>query len=219
MKAPRSEWLSAATARVLGCCLESAGSQTDIPGVGLNDRDYWREVPEYLRLTGRGGGRHGNSQPPTHNPQPRARPPARPPHRHSVAVRPAFLWAFVVVMVLTLGGGLAARFDHEGRVTTSPIVVAPLVPSPIPQHLVQAITGTRLLSYGGTLTLSGRAVTQPGLVRVLGRWNTQSWQTFAVANAAGRSYRFVFPMNHRGVLNLKVIQPNGDEAVATYHVS
>jgi hypothetical protein len=81
------------------------------------------------------------------------------------------------------------------------------------------IRGTRILTYGSRLLLSGRASTTPGNVKVLGKWNSGRWITFAVANADGHRYSFSFPINHHGTLQLRVIQPDGYVSVAIYHVS
>lgn len=186
--------------------------------MGLNDREYMREVPEYLRLTGRSV--DGSTRPAVGRPV-----TSRRYRQHRSIGHGIGLYVAIIACVVAL---IAAAYldQHRHRTVTGP-ASAPTAtlaharghPVVMPQRRIGLIRGTRLLSFGGTLALTGQAVPMPGLVRVLGRWNSGHWQTFAVANADGHSYRFKFPLDHRGTLRLRVVQPNGYASVATYHVS
>lgn len=209
--------------------------------MGIYDHEYMRHVPEYLRLTGRGG-RRGNGPPPPGRSSVTGGeyPPLGPgafAASHSArrsqpaATRPGVVLATVgavaglALLVLAFHGRLGRFFDHPYAPAPGLRVLPPVAPSPPtsqatrPPHQVVQINGARLLSFGGRFTLHGQAEPLPGVVRVLGRWNGGRWETFGIERADGRRFRLVFPIDHRGTLRLRVIQPNGDEAVGTYRVS
>jgi hypothetical protein len=208
--------------------------------VGLDDREYMREVPIYRRLTGRSDStqrkdREGvghdaagaGEQPPIHRLTSRDHlgRQSRRVRRSRRSWRRA--WEVVAVLAVAVGMffALVYRAEHK-RPTASTL---PLVSTPTPVVIVNGpsqrtsrrglIRGTRLLPFGSRLTLSGTTPPMPGSVRILGRWNAGRWQTFAVADANGHPFRFTFPLDHRGTLRIKIVQPDGYTSVGTYTVS
>jgi hypothetical protein len=122
-----------------------------------------------------------------------------------------------VLLVVSAGVNLHRGNVPAVRSTITPAALLPVVP-PGTKPPDGVIRGARFLAYGETLRMSGYSVALPGTVRLLGRWNSQPWKTFGVADADGRPYHFAFRLNHRGTLRLRVIQPDGSASVGVYRV-
>jgi hypothetical protein len=80
------------------------------------------------------------------------------------------------------------------------------------------ITGTRLIQYGTTLTLSDSHTPMVGNIVISGRWGSGRWETFAVARGERSTYSFRIPLSRRGVLSLRIAYPDGARAVGRYQV-
>lgn len=218
-------WLFALAARHSGG-IGHPFHRADTRPVGLNDREYMRDVPEYRRLTGRGGGGSaaagsGAGEPPRprmtsrdYLSRPRPVRAPRPAWTRTAASRP---WAWMLLGVIATLAVIAEwPRQHASGLPPAIPIQAPAQQAAKPEGL---ISGVRVLQYGSTVTVTGTSEPVAGYVRVLGSWNSGAWQTFAVSAANGASYRVEIPLNETGTLRLRVVQPDGSASVGTYQVS
>jgi hypothetical protein len=199
--------------------------------MGWRDRDWAKFTDEEWRaLIGR---RSSRNLPPSHEGASHRTVSTSVPRRRTKraggrrALRTIGLLVFCVAATAAILGGMIVTGHVPGAnsqpnaatpITLHPVAsVPPVVDRTLPPRVTR-ITGTRLLDYGGSLTLSGHHTPTSGTISVRGRWGSGAWITFAVASASRRSYSFRIPLTHRGVLHLRVVYPDGSSSVGTYQV-
>jgi hypothetical protein len=201
--------------------------------MGWRDRDYAKfrkdEIDALLGSSGGGGryttGTRRGAVPSAGRPLPRKRR-----RRGSRLLRALMLLVVAVVATaVLLGLGIATGQVKQdgvlagGTPSPAPAVIVPQVPVPVRivppvVHRTTRITGTRLLQYGSTLTLTDSHTPVTGNIVVSGRWGAGPWTAFAVARGAERRFSFRIPLDRRGVLHLRIAYPDGGRAVGTYQV-
>ena len=73
---------------------------------------------------------------------------------------------------------------------------------------------------GSVLTLSGSSGSSSGAMTVVGHWNSQPWQTLAVFNSrSDGTWSVPIALNRKGMLNLRVVLPNGDLLTGSVRVT
>jgi hypothetical protein len=198
--------------------------------MGWRDRDYAKfRKDEFEAIYGRANpdGSYATATSPGASPRISRR---RRRRRGSSFFRALRLLAIAVVGAAVLLGGAIATgkvkdIDSLANRTpnSTPVVVVPQVPPPTPvevpaTHRTIRISGTRLLQYGGTLTLSGSHTPMVGNFVISGRWGAGHWETFAVARGDGPTYSVRIPLDRRGVLHIRINSPDGSRGVGTYQV-
>lgn len=188
--------------------------------MGLDDRNYMRDVPIYRDLV------HG---PPRVPPSVKRRsalsggpppPPPPPPPRPTVsnaprrgATRP---WAwFGAGVVVTLGLlTFATSRHHSGPPLMTAPPVAPAAPLP------ERIAGPDHALVGSVLTLQGSVAPQSdGPVVVEGRWDGGTWTELGTTQTVGGEYQLRIPLDQRGVIDLRMSLPGGQLATSTITVT
>jgi hypothetical protein len=186
--------------------------------MGLDDRDYMRDVPVYRELVGRGGGvpatpaiaAHGYATP-------------RPPRRLSSAARSRTRpWAWFllgVIVVLAIIAFAAGRTHHAAQpaVYLQPSgVVLPRVPSVHTFHL----TGPTRVAAGTFMVTSGTLpMNVDGIVVVEGRWRPSGWVTLGTTQSVNGGYRLRYQLAQPGTVDVRVALPDGDYAATVITVT
>lgn len=215
--------------------------------MGLDSRDYMREVPIYRRLLGldtaSGGSGGGGGRPPTTF----ADPPQEPSwwgsmssghHRRPTRTRP---WAwFLLGVIVTLAivsyavtgnvpSTLADAFDRGGTATTSqpptafpPGTTAVVDGMPaVGRPLRIPIGGRESVTVGTSITVEGRTPTRRGgVVVVRMRREGGVWRTLRRTRAAGDgSYRVSYRIWNPGRTQVRIVFPGGSFAYKWYRVT
>jgi hypothetical protein len=83
------------------------------------------------------------------------------------------------------------------------------------------LQGPRTARYRSTLILAGSVTSvTAGLVSIEGHWNARPWQSIASTQlATDHSWRASLLMNHQGMLNLRVILPDGNRLIGSIRVT
>jgi hypothetical protein len=193
--------------------------------MGVNDRDYWRDVPIYRRLIGRDG---SPPLPPPSDTSTFAVPlPLPRRRRRQTQTRP---WAWILVGAIAVLAVIAFAASHRPaanglgfvpvRVPSAPIVPSvPVVPSP-PAAESLPINGPTHVTAGSVMTVTGTLpVDVAGVVVVEAQWGNGGWVTLATTQSSAGGYRVRYELARPGTVHLKIELPNGNDAVSTIVVS
>jgi hypothetical protein len=193
--------------------------------MGWRDRDYAKfRKDEFDAIYGRNNER-GYSTRTRSGADPLSFGAGRRRRRRFRVPRALVLLATAVAATAVILGGMVATGnvpDSLGQAGGNPPVfsvapvITPFVPTPVPRRVMR-IAGTRIV-HRGALTLSGHHTPQAGSIAILGRWGSEPWVTFAVADATRTSYSVKVPLTRLGMLHLRIRYPDGSSAVGTYHV-
>jgi hypothetical protein len=192
--------------------------------MGLNDRDYMREVPIYRDLVGR---RYGGGLPPSTTETGGWSSPPRPPRRMS-GYRRTRPWAWValgalatlavLMRVLPSTRSIAAPISAVGR-RPVPTNVLPAAPERVPAPRSYPITGPTTATTGSTFTATGTLdPSVSGVVTVEAQWGSGPWYRLATASAVNGGYRIRYELPRPGVVHLRIALPDGNDAVTTITV-
>lgn len=192
--------------------------------MGLESRDYMREVPIYKQLVGRGG-----PPPPNLTSTAAAEPPWGPPPRPVRVVtrtqtRPwawFLLGAIVVISVIAFAVQRSGTTPHAAGPTAPVPVVAPMPALSAPSSTqTYPIEGPSQVATDSVMTATGSMPTNvSGIVVVEARWNDGPWFTLATTNAANGSYTVRYQLSRPGIVHVRIELPNGDSAVQTLTVT
>lgn len=197
--------------------------------MGLEDRDYMREVPIYQDLVGRGDG-----PPPIWNSTTTTASPCPAPNGRPGTYTQHVSWIWLVLAVLGAVGFFVYKV-HRMDVTTAPSVLAApaSAPMPAPTPSVAApravpppartypLTGATTAPAGSTMTATGTL--PPGVdgpIVVEAQWNsTGPWYRLATAMSVNGGYRVRYLLDRPGPVQVRIELPNGDAAVGAITVT
>lgn len=192
--------------------------------MGVDDRDYMRDVPVYRELIGRGSG----GLPPTRTGAGMYIPPPSPPARDYWGVRETRPWAWIALGVI-IGLYLIARqlpVRHPAPFGTpvlngnnfAPTVVLPAI-SRVPSPHSYPMQSPRTVEAGSTMTATGTLDPNvSGVVTVEGRWPGTPWYRLASTNSTNGGYRVVYQLSRPGVVQIRIALPDGNYATSTITV-
>jgi hypothetical protein len=215
--------------------------------MGLEERDYMRDVPEYRRLVGletapaAGGGGAGKKPPLTTW----ADPPLGPPWWQSMSsprrvaqprTRPWAWFLLGVIVTLAAVGYIVERGlpDATSRDPAERVVIPPALPSELPPGTVALSGGIPVVGPPLRIPMGGREAVAPGTaIRVEGqtplqrggsvvvkvRWNDGPWQVVNRTRAASDgSYRVSYQLGQRGRAQVRIVFPGGSFAYKWYRI-
>jgi hypothetical protein len=209
--------------------------------MGLDSRDYMRDVPIYRWLTGRktapaarGGG--GGRQPPTNWADPPPEPSSWGSMRSARGRRQTRPWAWFLlgaIACLAVVGYVADNFAADAPPAAVDVRLGPDDPLPpgttavvdgipaIGRPLRIPIGGRETVSPGTSITLEGKTPTRRGGVVVVrmrregGAWRTLR-RTLAAPNG---SYRVSYRIWNPGRTQVRIVFPGGSFAYKSYRVT
>jgi hypothetical protein len=137
-----------------------------------------------------------------------------------MGLRSASFVALVSVVLFTLG-----QFPRGHPVIPSlhvdlPGAVGPARGSSVREPGITRIDGPKEARKGGVFTISGTAPAElRGPFHIDVHWNARPWQTVAVGSLhGGGPYRGRVRLTRTGMLNIRVVFPNGDQARGSVRV-
>lgn len=193
--------------------------------MGLDDREYMRDVPIYRRLIGR-------SEPPPPRPPVTAGgatfwgppQPSRSTHVGPM-VRPARVtrtrpWAWVLLAAIAVLAILTfAATRRSGSLPNVTIPATSGLTAPLSPQTYSLSEPTHVMA-GSIETATGTLPPNvSGIVVVQAQWGNGAWYTLATTQAQGGSYTVRYQLAQPGIVHIRIELPNGDTAVATMTVT
>lgn len=134
--------------------------------------------------------------------------------------------AWLAVLV-SLGLFLVGQFPRDSPLVPALHIDLPSIRGPeaggsvaVREPRIYRLGGPKQARQGGVLTIAGNAAKGvTGNVQIEVHWNAQPWQTVSSGPLGERgSYRAEIPLFQAGMLNIRVLLPNGDQARGSVRV-
>jgi hypothetical protein len=163
----------------------------------VTERDYMRDVPEYRRLAGEA------------------------PGGAAAKTRPWAWLALGAIGVLAVVALVAPRLPLR-QAAPVPIALPGLLPvGPVASGAVRShpMAGPTTVRVGSIMTATGTVSTGvSGLVVVEAQWGRGSWSRLATVETENGAYRVRYGLFRDGVVHIRILLPNGEDAVSTITV-